>query len=128
MPEDTRTEEELFIDSLIDNEKHLALAIKAGKTVEEVRDTLGFDEAQYETMQARLASFNLEEGEATEDSEGDAVENTEAVSSGTSTQTEADAIADMAKEEDIVADGEESVSEEEKGDGAIAEGGTTETV
>lgn len=61
MSEDTRTPEELFIDSLVDNEKRLALAIKEGKTVEEIKSTIGFDEAQIETMTTRLASFDQEE-------------------------------------------------------------------
>ena len=55
---DTRTEKELFIDSLIDNEKRLALAIEEGKSAEEIRNTIGFDEAQVEIMTTRLASFD----------------------------------------------------------------------
>jgi hypothetical protein len=58
---DTRTAKELFIDSLIDNEKRLAIAIEEGKSAEEIRNTIGFDEAQVEIMTTRLASFDQEE-------------------------------------------------------------------
>ena len=58
MSEDTRTPEELFVDSLVDNEKRLAIAIKEGMSVDEIKSTIGFDEAQIETMTTRLATFN----------------------------------------------------------------------
>lgn len=56
-----RTPKDAFIDTLIDNEKRLAIAIVQEKTDEEIAETIGYTAEQTGIMRERLATFDVVE-------------------------------------------------------------------
>lgn len=122
-----RTAKEQFVQDLVDNEKVLAQTILAEeKSDEEITQTLGFDQAQIDTMRSRLASFDVDEKAEEANAETEAA-NTEAADAATGEQTEEGDEAEKTDGEgDASGDGEGTAEDTKAEDGVETTDGEEE--